>query len=226
MRRSHVNQIIDDAIAFFRQQGFHLPRFAFWSPDQWRSAGKPADAIRDARLGWDVTDFGRDAFESFGLVLFTLRNGYPGDESGKTYCEKIMMIRPAQHTPMHCHYSKTEDIINRSGGRLVLRLMNADASDRPDLAAPVRVCVDGQLREVAAGGTMTLDPGESITLPPRLFHSFWAEPDGMPVLIGEVSTINDDQRDNCFAEPVARYPTIDEDEPARYLLCHEYPPAV
>jgi D-lyxose ketol-isomerase len=45
------------------------------------------------------------------------------------------------------------------------------------------------------------------------------------VLVGEVSTINDDRIDNRFNPPVGRFPEIEEDEPPLYLLCTEYPPA-
>ena len=41
-------------------------------------------------------------------------------------------------------------------------------------------------------------------------------------MIGEVSTVNDDTNDNRFLEPLGRYPSIDEDEKAAYLLCNEY----
>ena len=43
------------------------------------------------------------------------------------------------------------------------------------------------------------------------------------MLIGEVSAVNDDKTDNCFAEKMGRFPKIEEDEPALHLLCNEYP---
>ncbi|MBU0718748.1 MAG: D-lyxose/D-mannose family sugar isomerase, partial [Planctomycetes bacterium] len=152
-------------------------------------------------------------------------NGHPTMKQYgiKTYCEKIIIMTPGQHCPMHFHWSKTEDIINRGGGRLVCQLYNATPDDR--LADdPVRVCVDGRQLEVAAGTEIELAPGESITLPPRLYHAFWGAPGGGTVLIGEVSTVNDDTRDNRFLEELPRYPGIEEDEPPLRLLCHEYPP--
>ncbi|MCD8185635.1 MAG: D-lyxose/D-mannose family sugar isomerase, partial [Rikenellaceae bacterium] len=59
---------------------------------------------------------------------------------------------------------------------------------------------------------------------PYLYHTFWAE-DGH-CLVGEVSTVNDDQADNRFREATGRFPAIEEDRPARYVLCNEYPAAV
>jgi D-lyxose ketol-isomerase len=37
--------------------------------------------------------------------------------------------------------------------------------------------------------------------------------------------VNDDHSDNRFYEPQARFTYIEEDEPAEYLLCNEYPEA-
>ena len=45
------------------------------------------------------------------------------------------------------------------------------------------------------------------------------------MLVGEVSQCNDDTTDNRFFAPTGRFPAIDEDEPAKYLLGNEYPPA-
>jgi D-lyxose ketol-isomerase len=56
-----------------------------------------------------------------------------------------------------------------------------------------------------------------------MYHSFWAE--GGKTLIGEVSMVNDDNADNRFYEPMGRFPQIEEDEEALYLLCNEYPAA-
>jgi hypothetical protein len=59
----------------------------------------------------------------------------------------------------------------------------------------------------------------------RLYHKFWAERGKGKVLIGEVSAVNDDNKDNRFHKPIGRFPTIEEDEPPLHLLCSEYPPA-
>jgi len=225
MKRSQINTLIDEAVEFLANQTFALPPFAFWSPSRWQSTGHEADEIRRNMLGWDLTDFGSGDFAARGLLLFTLRNGdidAPGD---KTYAEKVMIVRPGQVTPMHFHFNKTEDIINRGGGRLVCQLYNATSDDRLDRTASVTVSTDGVTRALAAGDQVVLTPGESVTLPPRLYHSFWGQPERGTVLVGEVSKVNDDRADNRFLEKVGRFPEIDEDEPAKYLLCNEYPPA-
>ena len=160
-----------------------------------------------------------------GLVLFTLRNGRPDDpKNRKIYAEKIMMVREGQITPFHFHFVKTEDIINRGAGRLVIELYNSDKKGG-FANSTVKVNCDGVMREVAAGGTVKLEPGESITLVPGLYHQFHAEKGAGPALIGEVSSVNDDNVDNRFYKPLPRYPAIEEDEPAVLLLCNEYPQA-
>jgi D-lyxose ketol-isomerase len=45
------------------------------------------------------------------------------------------------------------------------------------------------------------------------------------VLLGEVSTCNDDKNDNRFYEDLGRFPTLEEDEEPYRLLCTEYPKA-
>jgi D-lyxose ketol-isomerase len=222
MKRSQVNAIMRDADTFIRARGFFLPPFAYWSPTDWASKGAEAREIVDNKLGWDITDFGLGNFQNTGLFLFTVRNGNPANLNtmrGKIYAEKIMVVGVKQVTPMHFHWSKTEDIINRGGGNLVIQLYNATPDDQ--LAnSDVNVSVDGVSRMVKPGGTVTLMPGESITLATRMYHQFWGE--GDRVLVGEVSVVNDDARDNRFYQAVGRFPTIEEDEPPMHLLCTDY----
>ncbi len=222
MKRSEINRHIAEAGAFFAENRFVLPPYADWTPEQWRNRGSEADELRSRRLGWDVTDFCSGRFASLGLTLFTLRNGSPEGAGGKIYAEKIMFVRQNQVTPFHYHARKTEDIINRGGkgtGRLAVKLYNSNP-DRGLADTPISVVCDGIRREVEAGGTVMLGPGESITLTPFLYHTFHAV--NGHGLIGEVSSVNDDDADNFFLEPLPRYPEIVEDEPPLRLLCNEY----
>jgi len=225
MKRSEINRLIREAMRFLAAHHFALPPWARWSPGEWERAGGEADEIRDCHLGWDLTDFGAGDFERLGLILFTIRNGHPSDRRyPKSYCEKVMIVGEGQLTPMHFHWQKCEDIIVRAGGNLMVQLFNATADER--LAdSDVVVSVDGVRKVLKAGSTLRLAPGESVTLPPRLYHKFWGEPGHGKVLVGEVSAVNDDERDNRFLEPVGRFPEIDEDEPPIHLLCFEYPRA-
>jgi D-lyxose ketol-isomerase len=219
MKRSEINAAIQSMIDLARSHQFHLPPFAHWTPEEWHTKGTEYDEIRAAGLGWDVTDFGKDDFARFGLTLLTIRNGVEGQPDSKSYCEKLMMVNEGQTTPLHFHWSKTEDIINRGGGRMVCELRSA-TPDELLSDAPVRVSMDGRQLEVPSGTELVLEPGQSITLAPYQYHAFWAEPGGGAVLLGEVSAVNDDARDNRFLEALPRFPGIEEDEPPLRLLCN------
>ncbi|HHZ10307.1 MAG TPA: D-lyxose/D-mannose family sugar isomerase [Rhizobiales bacterium] len=221
MKRSRINEIIREGDAFIRSFGFRLPPFAYWSPQE--LAERRPRGIVGARLGWDITDYGQGRFDELGLFLFTVRNGRAADlgrGSGMLYAEKIMISRKNQLSPMHRHLVKAEDIINRGGGRLVLRLHASRADGGIDADAPVTVPCDGVERSLSAGGLLSLEPGESVTLLPGIWHAFWAE--GADVLVGEVSTVNDDVTDNVFADPLARFSPVEEDEPPLRLLVSDY----
>ena len=223
MNRSAINRSIAEATRFFSDHCFLLPPFAHWTPEEWRRRGSEADEVRFLRLGWDVTDYSSGRFDELGTTLFTLRNG--SRAGGKVYAEKIMLLRAGQATPFLYHIHKTEDIINRGGagtGRVAVQLYNSSPSGGLE-ETPVRVVCDGILHKLAAGGTVVLEPGESITLTPYLYHALRAV-DGH-ALIGEIATVNDDATDNIFLDPLRRFPEIVEDEPPLRLLCHEYPEA-
>lgn len=223
MKRSEVNQIMAEADEFIQSFGFRLPPFAYWSPDEMRARRAEIDGIVNARLGWDITDFGQGKFDTLGLFLFTVRNGSQEDLArggGMCYAEKIMISKADQLSPMHRHIVKAEDIINRGGGTLVLELFNSKEDGSLDESTDVTVMTDGVARTQPAGAKLRLDPGESVTLMPGNWHAFWGE--GSDVLIGEVSTVNDDLTDNVFLEPIGRFSTIDEDVEPLHLLVSDY----
>jgi len=221
MKRSEINQVVREAEQFMNQRLFALPPWASWSEEQWRKTEREkVGEVVDNGLGWDLTDFGSGTFSDMGLLLFTIRNGKPGDQH-RTYAEKIMVVQEGQVTPMHFHWHKTEDIIVRGGGNLVVELFASDAGEAP-LSDPVAVRTDGVLRTVDAGEPIILSPGESITLLPRLYHRFYGAEGTGTVLVGEVSSVNDDKSDNRFWDPVGRFPEIEEDEPAYRLLVTDY----
>jgi hypothetical protein len=224
MKRSKVNEIMREADAFIRSFGFILPPFAYWSPAEMRARRAEIGGIVDARLGWDITDYGQGRFDKMGLFLFTVRNGSEADlrrGGGMCYAEKIMISRQDQVSPMHRHVVKAEDIINRGGATLALKLYESDAAGHIDHKAEVVVATDGVIRRQGPGEVLRLAPGESVTLMPGNWHAFWGE--GGDVLIGEVSTVNNDLTDNIFAEPIGRFSEIEEDVEPWHLLVSDYP---
>ena len=223
MKRSRINEIIAEGDEMIRRHGFALPPFAYWSPTEFKSKRDVAQAVIDARCGWDVTDYGVGDYDKMGLFLFTLRNGRLSDlqrGGGMCYAEKLLISKQDQLSPMHTHVIKAEDIINRGGATLVVELFGSDdagnfAADKGGL-----VRCDGIDRPFAAGEKLKLAPGESVTLMPGDWHAFWGE--GGDVLIGEVSTVNDDVTDNVFREPIGRFAEIDEDVAPTHLLVSDY----
>jgi len=222
MKRSEINTLLKNAVAFMADMNFKLPPFAYWSCEDWKSKGSECDVIREVMLGWDITDFGSGDFYKTGLLLFTLRNGSICDNlNKKPYAEKIMIVEENQITPMHFHWKKTEDIINRGGGNLMIKLYNSTVDEQLD-DTDITVLIDGCLHTLPAGSIVKLKPGESIALTQGLYHTFWAEEGHGKVLAGEVSMVNDDSNDNRFLEPAGRFPEIEEDELPVYLLANEY----
>jgi D-lyxose ketol-isomerase len=75
MKRSEINALMRNALAFFAENKFNLPTWATYSPSDWKGTYVTHYEIIDNVLGWDLTDFGSNDFERRGLLLFTIRNG-------------------------------------------------------------------------------------------------------------------------------------------------------
>ena len=223
MKRSRINEIMARADETIRRHGFTLPPFAYWSPDAFR-ARTDADRIVTSRMGWDITDYGQGRYDEMGLFLFTLRNGQLADLErgrGMVYAEKLLISQADQLSPMHTHIIKSEDIINRGGAVLAIQLYGSDDAGNFAEDKGGTVLCDGVARPFEPGEVLTFQPGESVTLMPGDWHAFWGE--GGEVLIGEVSTVNDDVTDNVFREPIGRFAEVEEDEPPTHLLVSDYP---
>ena len=220
MKRSEINGIIDDAINFVRSFGLELPPFAYYGPQDWRKIGDDEMEVVENMLGWDITDFG-GVFEKTGLTIFTFRNGnfknkakYP-----KPYAEKLLISNEGQELPFHFHWSKMEDIINRGGGDLAMKVYNSDKNEG-FADTDVKLTIDGKRITVPAGDTVRLKPGQSVTLMPGQYHNWIAEKGR--VMLFEVSTVNDDNVDNRFHSAPGRFPDIVEDVPPKYLIFKDY----
>lgn len=223
MKRSAINAIMADADEMIRQFGFVLPPFAYWTAEEFVARKDQAAHLITSRCGWDITDYGAGDYDRMGLFLFTLRNGLLDDlrqGGGMCYAEKLLISKQDQLSPMHSHILKAEDIINRGGAKLAVELYGSDdhgnfAEDRGGA-----VFCDGLRVEYDAGQKLILAPGQSVTLRPGDWHAFWGE--GGDVLIGEVSTVNDDETDNIFRDPIGRFAEIEEDQPPTHLLVSDY----
>ncbi len=220
MKRSEINRLIEEALGFFEDMNFKLPPWGYWSPEKWMESTDNLEEIVENQLGWDLTDFGSGDFKETGLLLFTIRNGNL-KRNQKSYAEKIMIVEEDQVTPMHFHWSKMEDIINRGGGNLMLQLYPSDEEEEP-AHFPFEVSLDGIRRRCHPGDVIRLRPGESITLYQGLYHKFYGETGNGRVLVGEVSAVNDDHSDNRFHFEVGRFPNIEEDVAPSHLLVGDY----
>ena len=227
MKRSEINAALKRMESFMKELKVSLPPFCSFTPDDWKSKGHEYDEIRDNMLGWDITDYGLGDFKKVGFSLITLRNGNQKmqDKYKKPYAEKLLFIEEEQYSPNHFHWYKMEDIINRGGGNLLIRVYNSLPDESIDKESDVTVHSDGRTYTVPAGTQVRLTPGESISIQQGLYHDFEVEKGTGPVLLGEVSQCNDDNTDNRFNPPVGRFPAIEEDEPPYRLLCNEYPKA-
>ena len=226
MKRSEINKALKEMEAMIQECRFALPPFCGFTPEEWQEKGHEYDEVRDNMLGWDITDYGLGKFDQVGFSLITLRNGNPKkpDVYKKPYAEKLLYIKDGQSSPMHFHWYKMEDIINRGGGNVLIRVYNS-TPEGGFADTDVTVHCDGREYTVKAGTQIRLTPGESITVYQNMYHDFEVEPGSGAVLLGEVSMCNDDNTDNRFYEPVGRFPEIEEDEEPYRLLCNEYPPA-
>jgi len=224
MKRSQINAAIDLAHKTLDEHGIRLPKYAYWTPDDWRRAGPEMSRVTRNALGWACTDFGQGDFENIGITMFDVRNGTPEAPSeGTPYGEKIFVLRAGQRLPYHFHYNKTEDIISRAGGTLMIQLYNSNASEEMDESSPGVAYIDGVRHEFTAGQVFEIPHGASLTITPRLFHRFWAKEDAGVLVGGEISTISVPKTDNRFGGNARRFVPIEEDEPARWLLNVDYP---
>lgn len=223
MKRSEINAAVEWSIKLLDKNNFKLPQFGYWDLETWKKNRERTEVIQHVMQGWDITDFGGGRFPELGAVLYTIRNGdIKNPKVGTPYAEKLILLLEGQALPIHYHASKTEDIINRGGGVLALKFYNKNKDGSVDYKNDVVVYMDGIKNTFKAGETVLVTPGNSVTITPYINHMFWALEGKGDLIVGEVSSINDDKTDNYFAEEIARFSKIEEDEPIKYPLCNEY----
>lgn len=225
MKRSDINRILQENIDFAQAHKVEFPPFAYWTLNQWQNLGQDYAELFDNMLGWDVTDFGTDDFDHYGLVAFTFRNGNFNNKEKypKPYCEKLLTLQDGQELPFHFHRFKEEDTINRGGGVLEITVYNSTADEQLDVESDVHLVKDGHRITVPAGTAIKILPGESLTTTQRIYHTWHVTPGTGKVLVWEVSSTNDDNVDNRFLKSIPRIPTIEEDAPIAHPLFGDYP---
>jgi len=225
MKRSQINKAINEAMERLNEFKITLPCFGYWKKEDWIEKSDVTGRIRERMLGWDVTDFGTGDFEKVGATLFTVRNGDKNDKDLKMpYAEKYIILsdKTEQEIPLHYHIYKSEDIINRGGGVLVVQLFNKAEDGGLDTESDVTVYTDCIKRTIKAGEFIEVQPGDSITLEPYVYHKFYAKKGEGLLIVGEVSKVNDDNTDNVFFKKSERFSTVEEDEAIIYPLVNEY----
>ena len=225
MKRSEINNAIKKAKARLEEYKITLPMFAYWSMDEWANPKGDISRIKERMLGWDVSDFGSGDFSSCGAVLFTVRNGDKNDIENKApYAEKYILLddENEQMIPFHYHIAKTEDIINRGGGVLVVEMYNEAEGGGADKESDITVYLDGVPHTFKPGEPIYVTPGNSITIEPYVFHRFYPQKGEGYLIVGEVSKVNDDNTDNVFLTPMERFIPIEEDEAPVHPLVNEY----
>ena len=158
MKRSEINRALRELEAMVAEYRFSLPPFCRFTPEEWADKGHEYDEIRHNMLGWDITDYGLGRFDQVGFSLITLRNGNlaMADKYPKTYAEKLLFLKEGQYSPNHFHWHKMEDIINRGGGTLLIRVYNSLPDEEIDRESDVTVHMDGVTRTVRPGCTTIL----------------------------------------------------------------------
>lgn len=225
MKRSEIDRLIEDCLVLLSEKGVALPPQARWDLRTWWEKREEADELRRRGIGWDLTDFGSGDFNRLGLLLYTLSNGIAEGADDQPYANKLLVVGEGQITPTHHHWSKMEDIIVLRGGILLVEVHRVGPADALDRASEVRVLLNNAWTTHPPGAVLALGPGERVRLDQHHYHRFWGGEGAGPVIVEEVSMVNDDARDNCFLpeDGVGRFPEIEEDREPRHLLCTEMP---
>ena len=108
MKRSEINKALKELEKMIADHQYYLPKFANFTPEEWKTKGHEFDEIRDNMLGWDITDYGMGDFDKYGFSLFTIRNGNikMKDKYKKPYAEKFLYLKEGQYALNHFLYYK------------------------------------------------------------------------------------------------------------------------
>lgn len=167
MKRSEINKALRELEAMCEKYRCYLPPFCNFTPEEWETKGHEYDEVRECCLGWDITDYGQGNFDKIGFSLITIRNGSQTmrEKYPKVYAEKLLFLKEGQYSPNHFHWYKTEDIINRGGGNVLIRVYNSLPDESIDYTSDVTVHTDGRAYTVPAGTQIRLTPARASTSP-------------------------------------------------------------
>ena len=70
MKRSEINAAINTAKKMMDEYNWTLPEWGYWSKEDYKDKPEISKYLKDHQMGWDVTDFGKDNFNSQGITLF------------------------------------------------------------------------------------------------------------------------------------------------------------
>ena len=221
MLRSEINQIIKNSKSYFNKNNFYLPPWSSWTLNDWKKNINFAKIAYESQIGWDVTDFGKNNFQKEGAVLFCIRNGNKKSKKSTTYCEKLLLLMPNQKIPFHFHKRKTEDIINKCNGVLELGLY-ASNNQFYKKKESVILNIDSKPTKIKPNTKIFLQPGQSITIKPYFCHYLKSSNKNKKnLIVGEVSSLNDDCCDNYFPDKNLRFSKVEEDEKINIPLWRE-----
>lgn len=234
MKRSQINAAISRAISSANQFSVALPQWAQWLPEQF---GPQASGMRRQKLGWKVVDFGVGDFEHCGLVILCicaplvderqeplkaacLLDGFEYPPSA--FSRKYLFVQAGQTEPHHFHRQKTRKEVSVVAGAPVRFELAWAESDTALSERDVDVQVDGIWQHLGAGGSLVLNPGQTITIPACLSHIISVAARGADSIMLETSTANNDATDNIFPFMTPVLQPVQEDEPARFQLLDEH----
>ena len=170
MKRSEINAAINTAKKMMDEYNWTLPEWGYWSKEDYKDKPEIRKYLKSHQMGWDVTDFGKDNFNSQGITLFCIRNGVQGAKDDKPYAEKLLFMQEGQEIPFHSHKVKLEDIINRGGGDLAIEFLEVDKDFR-ELQKEIEVLVDGKIIKIHPHKPLILKTGQSVTVDRNVYLS-------------------------------------------------------
>ncbi|MBK9620478.1 MAG: D-lyxose/D-mannose family sugar isomerase [Candidatus Obscuribacter sp.] len=233
MKRSEINAAVARAIANSQKCGIALPRWAAWAPEEF---GESAEGMRQQKLGWKVVDFGLGDFANCGLVVLVLANaladakGEPVTKGsqvgayqypGSSFSRKFLFVQAGQTRAPPLPPPERAQRSDCGGGAPVTFELAWAESDTKLSERDVDVQVDGIWHHLPAHGKVTINPGETITLPGDLSHIISVAAGGGDVIMLETSTANNDAHDNIFPFITPTSVAIEEDTRALYQMLDE-----